>query len=41
MQDHVNSTVAEALTSAAKLRAQNMMMITTIITTTRERGVSG
>ena len=41
MQDRVIPTAADALTSAAMSHAQRMTMITTIITTTRERGVSG
>jgi len=41
MQDRLNSTAAEALASAALSRAARMMMITTMIMTTRERGVSG
>ena len=41
MQNRVILTAADALTSAAMSHAQGMMMITTIITTTRERGVSG
>ena len=38
MKTRLTSTVADALNSAAMSHAQAMMMITTIITTTRERG---
>ena len=41
MQSRVILTAADALARAAKSHAQGMTMITTIITTTRERGVSG
>ena len=41
MQNRVILTVADALSSAAMSHAQGMTMITTVITTTRERGVSG
>ena len=41
MKTHVTSTAADALNSAAMSHAQAMMTITTIITTTPERGVSG
>ena len=38
MQDRVIKIFGNALNSAAMSRAQSMTMITTIITTTRERG---
>jgi hypothetical protein len=41
MQNRVNSTVADALASAAMPRVQGMTMIIMTITTTRMRGVSG
>jgi hypothetical protein len=41
MQNRVILTAADALHSAAMSHAQRMMMITTIMTTTRERGVCG
>ena len=41
MKTRVTSTAADALNSAAMSHAQAMMTITTIITTTPERGVSG
>jgi hypothetical protein len=41
MKTRVTSTAANALNSAAMSHAQAMMTITTIITTTPERGVSG
>jgi hypothetical protein len=41
MQNRVIQTAADALTSAAMSHAQGMIMITTIMTATRERGVSG
>jgi hypothetical protein len=41
MKTRVTSTAAGALNSAAMSHAQAMMTITTIITTTPERGVSG
>ena len=41
MQNRVILTTAEPLNSAAMSHAQRMMMITTIMTTTRERGVCG
>jgi hypothetical protein len=41
MQNNLFLTVADALSSAGTSHAQRMMMITTIMTTTRERGVCG
>ena len=41
MKTRVIWTAADALNSAAMSHAQAMMTITTIITTTPERGVSG
>jgi len=41
MKNRVNSTAADALTSAATLRVQGMTVIMMTITTTRMRGVSG
>ena len=41
MQDRLTSTASDALNSDAISRVQGMMMITTLITTTRKRGVSG
>jgi hypothetical protein len=41
MQNVSTSTAADALNSAAMSRVQGLMMITTPITTTRKRGVSG
>jgi hypothetical protein len=41
MQNRVILTDAQALDSAAMSHARRMMTITTIITTTPERGVSG
>ena len=41
MQNRVILTAADALASAAMSHAQRMIMITTIMTATRERGVSG
>ena len=41
MQNRVILTAADALARAAKSHAQGMTMITTIITTTRERGTNG
>jgi hypothetical protein len=41
MQNRVIPTAADALTGAAMSHAQRMTMITTIMTATRERGVSG
>ena len=41
MKTRVTSTAADALNSAAMSHAEAMMTITTIITTTPERGVSG